>query len=61
MNKKLFQCYCGHGVLWFRFFGYGLHFRRSDGFLLFSERLGYKKYFVFLGIKIKTLKSKTKG
>ncbi len=60
MKNKILSWDYGDGVygkcFWFRFFGYGLHFKKHDGALFFSERYGYSRYFIFFGIKIKTLK-----
>jgi len=60
MGKKLFTYDYGDGVygkcFWFRVCGYGLHFKKHDGMRLFSERYGYDRYFVFFGIKVRTLK-----
>lgn len=51
---------CGEGIagtcLWFRVFGYGLHFKRNGGRLLFSERMGITKCCVIFGIRVKVLK-----
>ena len=59
-NMKIF-CWCyGDGVygkcLWFRIFGYGLHFKKHDARMLFSERYGYARYYAFCGVRIRLLK-----
>jgi hypothetical protein len=57
---KFFEFDYGDGVmgkcLWFRIYGYGVHFKKHDGKILFSERYGYMRYFIFWGIKVKFLK-----
>jgi hypothetical protein len=50
----------GDGVygkcLWFRVYGYGLHFKIHNSRLTFSERYGYAKYTVLLGIRMRALR-----
>ena len=60
MSKhKAFSYAYGDGLsgkcFWFRFFGYGLHFKHHDDDLLFSERYGYSRYYVIFGIRVKIL------
>lgn len=40
---------------WFRIFGYGLHVRPSGHPMLFSERNGYTKTWLLLGLRFKVL------
>lgn len=41
---RLFTYYSYNGIIWFRIFGVGLHFKdTSRNSLIFSERNGYKK------------------
>jgi hypothetical protein len=58
--NKIFSYDYGDGVsgkcLWFRFFGYGFHFKNHDGTLMFSERYGYTPFLVVFGVTIKLLK-----
>lgn len=58
-NKKykLFSFHKSNGYLWFRIFGYGLHFKnyKKTG-LLFSERYGYVKTLKIFNWSIKILK-----
>ena len=57
---KLFKLFCYHigsGTLWFRIFGYGLHFKNLDKKpLVFSERIDMTKTFRIYKYSIKTLK-----
>ena len=57
---KFFSCSYGDEVadkcFWFRFFGYGLHFKHRDARLLFSERYGYATGKVFFGVRVRVLK-----
>jgi len=59
-NYKFFMWDYGDGVmgkcLWFRFCGYGLHFKKHNGAFLFSERYSHPTYKIFFGIKVKALK-----
>lgn len=42
--SHIFYVHKSDGYLWFRFFGYGLHFKNtSKHYLLFGEREGYVK------------------
>ena len=63
MQRKKQQIFCwayGDGVygkcLWFRVYGYGLHFKIHNSRLTFSERYGYVKYKVLFGIRIQALR-----
>jgi len=57
---KPFSCDYGEGIegkcFWFRFFGYGLHFKRHDAGLLFSEREGHAASKVVFRIRVSALK-----
>lgn len=65
---KYFMWDYGNGImgkcLWFRLCGYGLHFKKYNGMILFSERYGdtdirlygYTAYKIFFRVKIKVLK-----
>ena len=59
-SHRFFSCAYGEGLngkcFWFRVFGYGLHFKRHDSELLFSERYGYTPSAVIFGIRVKALK-----
>ena len=59
-GRVMFTYDYGEGVygkcLWFRVFGYGLHFKKHDGTLLFSERYRYTPYKVFFGVKVRVLR-----
>ncbi len=48
--------YRGQRVIWFRFYGYGLHVKLAKGHRkLFSERNGYRKAYYFCGLRFELL------
>lgn len=58
--NKVFSFDCGEGVygkcFWFRVFGYGLHFKKNNARLLFSEGYEPSRYSVFFGIRVRLLR-----
>lgn len=57
MKHRPFECYAWKSGLWFRFLGYGLHFKpSSDHQKLFSERYCYTKAFYVGPVRIEVLK-----
>ena len=58
-KHRPFEWAYGEGVygrcLWFRVFGYGLHFKKHDAGMLFSERHGYRRYYTFFGLRMRVL------
>jgi len=60
MNHRFLEYDYGDGVygkcFWFRIFGYGLHIKKHDADMLFSERYGYERYYVLFGLRARILK-----